>query len=122
MEEDSIKLWSYNIETVLAEKLQTILSRSILNTRMRDFYDVHMLLQLYRDDIDADVLKEAYSATSEKRNTTELLENYERIISLLLSNDETKLLWDKYRKKYKYAENLEYDEVISSVKKLCEMM
>ena len=119
LENDSIKLWSYNIETILAEKIQTILNRGILNTRMRDFYDVHMLLELYMDNINVDVLKRAFSFTSQKRGTSELLDNSKYIIKLLLSNEEEKTLWERYRKKYKYAENLEYKDVLGSVEKLC---
>ena len=119
LEDDSIKLWSYNIETVLAEKIQTILNRGILNTRMRDFYDVHMLLELYMDNINVDVLKRAFSFTSQKRGTSELLDNSKNIIKLLLSNEEEKTLWERYRKKYKYAENLGYKDVLGSVEKLC---
>lgn len=63
LEERSIFLWSYNLETILVEKLQTILSRGVLNTRMRDYYDISMLLSLYKDEIDTNVLKQAFKAT-----------------------------------------------------------
>ena len=57
LDDRSINLWSYNLETILAEKLQTVLARGLLNTRMRDFYDIKTLLSIYEQDIDADVLK-----------------------------------------------------------------
>lgn len=56
LDDRSISLWSYNLETILAEKLQTVLARGLLNTRMRDFYDIKTLLSIYEQDIDADVL------------------------------------------------------------------
>ena len=59
-EDRTILLKSYNIETILAEKLQTILSRGILNTRMRDFYDIHVLMSIYKDDIDKDIMKKIF--------------------------------------------------------------
>ena len=62
LDDRSISLWSYNLETILAEKLQTVLARGLLNTRMRDFYDIKTLLSIYEQDIDADVLKKAFEA------------------------------------------------------------
>ena len=63
LEDRSISLWSYNLETILAEKLQTVLARGILNTRMRDFYDIRMLLDTYEDKVNKAVLKDAFAAT-----------------------------------------------------------
>ena len=63
-----------NLETILAEKLQTVLARGLLNTRMRDFYDINTLLSIYEQDIDADILKKAFDATCKKRNTENLKE------------------------------------------------
>ena len=69
----SIKLWSYNLETIFAEKLQTILARSVLNTRMRDFNDIFILLSLYENKIDRTVFRQAFDATCEKRGTVNLI-------------------------------------------------
>ena len=76
-----ISLWSYNLETILAEKLQTVLARGLLNTRMRDFYDIKTLLSIYEQDIDADVLKKAFEATCKKRSTENLKEEAPKIMA-----------------------------------------
>lgn len=122
LDDEMIKLWSYNLETVLAEKIQTILNRGVLNTRMRDFYDIHMLLSIYEDDIDVDVLKDAYRATAEKRQTNTILNSSQRILQDVGDSPEVLIHWERYRKKYKYAENISFEEVVESSKKLCNMI
>ena len=71
LEDRSIPIRTYNLETLLAEKLETIVSRGAANTRIRDFYDIHMLTKLKWSAIDFDVLKGAFEATSRKRGTFE---------------------------------------------------
>lgn len=83
LEDRSISLWSYNLETILAEKLQTVLARGILNTRMRDFYDIRMLLDTYEDKVNKAVLKDAFAATCNKRGTDHLQEQAEEIIKII---------------------------------------
>ena len=122
LDDETIKLWSYNLETVLAEKIQTILNRGVLNTRMRDFYDIHMLLGIYEDDIDVDVLKDAYRATAEKRQTNTILNSSQRILQDVGDSPEVLTHWERYRKRYKYAENISFEEVVESSKKLCNMI
>lgn len=118
MEDRSIKLWSYNLETVLGEKLQTVMARGILNTRMRDFYDVYTLLLRYESDIDWTVFKQAFEATCKKRNSSELVEQGITIIDSI-SNDKKLIdLWRGYQKKYTYASEITYDAVIESVRRL----
>ncbi len=118
LENRSIDILAYNIETVLAEKMETIISRGILNTRMRDFYDLHILRVLQSDNIDRSLLAEAFKATSVKRG---LVFSHEDILSELdkvFINPEVKQLWGNYRKKFSYAADLEWDEVIVSLKNL----
>ncbi|MDD3945110.1 MAG: nucleotidyl transferase AbiEii/AbiGii toxin family protein [Bacteroidales bacterium] len=118
LENRSIDILAYNLETVLAEKMETIISRGILNTRMRDFYDLHILRVLQSDNIDRSLLAEAFKATSAKRG---LVFTYENILSELdkvLINPEVKRLWGNYRKRFSYAADLEWDEVIVSLKNL----
>lgn len=122
LDDETIKLWSYNLETVLAEKIQTILNRGVINTRMRDFYDIHMLLGVYEDDIDVDVLRDAYRATAEKRQTNTILNSSQRILQDVGDSPEVLTHWEKYRKKYKYAENISFKKVVESSKKLCSMI
>ena len=120
LEDRSISLWSYNLETILAEKLQTVLARGILNTRMRDFYDIRMLLDTYKDKVNKAVLKDAFAATCKKRGTDHLQEQAEEIIKIIEADEQLQVLWRAYQKKYSYAAEIDYASVISSVRKLMD--
>lgn len=120
LEDRSISLWSYNLETILAEKLQTVLARGILNTRMRDFYDIRMLLDTYEDKVNKVVLKDAFAATCKKRGTDHLQEQTEEIIKIIEADEQLQLLWRAYQKKYSYAAEIDYASVISGVRKLMD--
>lgn len=118
LEDRSISLWSYNLETILAEKLQTVLVRGILNTRMRDFYDIRMLLDTYEDKVNKVVLKDAFAATCNKRGTDHLQEQAEEIIKIIEADEQLQVLWRAYQKKYSYAAEIDYASVINGVRKL----
>lgn len=120
LEDRSISLWSYNLETILAEKLQTVLARGILNTRMRDFYDIRMLLDTYEDKVNKAVLKDAFAATCKKRGTDNLQEQAEEIIKIIEADEQLQVLWGAYQKKYSYAADIDYASVISGVRKLMD--
>ena len=121
LEDRSISLWSYNLETILAEKLQTVLARGILNTRMRDFYDIRMLLDTYEDKVNKAVLKDAFAATCKKRGTNHLQEQAEEIIKIIEADEQLQVLWRAYQKKYSYAAEIDYASVISGVRKLMDL-
>ena len=118
LEDRSISLWSYNLETILAEKLQTFLAMGSLNTRMRDFYDIRMLLDTYEDKVNKAVLKDAFAATCKKRGTDHLQEQAEEIIKIIEADEQLQVLWRAYQKKYSYAAEIDYASVISGVRKL----
>jgi predicted nucleotidyltransferase component of viral defense system len=120
LEDRSISLWSYNLETILAEKLQTVLARGILNTRMRDFYDIRMLLDTYEDKVNKAVLKDAFAATCKKRGTDHLQEQAEEIIKIIEADEQLQVLWRAYQKKYSYAAEIDYASVIRDVRKLMD--
>ena len=120
LEDRSISLWSYNLETILAEKSQTVLARGILNTRMRDFYDIRMLLDTYEDKVNKAVLKDAFAATCKKRGTDHLQEQAEEIIKIIEADEQLQVLWRAYQKKYSYAAEIDYASVISGVRKLMD--
>ena len=115
-EDRTIPIMTYPIETVLAEKLETVISRSITNTRMRDFYDIHILLK--SQNINADILALALERTAKKRGNFSLLENVESVLKIVKSDEDMKRLWDIYQKKFKYAGEYTWDEVIHSVREL----
>lgn len=120
LEDRSIKLWSYNLETILAEKLQTVLARGILNTRMRDFYDIRMLVDTYEDKVNKAVLKDAFAATCKKRGTDNLQEQAEEIVKIIEADEQIQVLWRAYQKKYSYAAEIDYASVINGVRKLMD--
>jgi len=114
-EDRTILLKSYNIETILAEKLQTILSRGILNTRMRDFYDIHVLMSIYKDDIDKDIMKKSFFRTCSNRKTFYVMESGNLIIDKIAREKYLKNLWVLYQKKYEYAQPIDYETVMYSI-------
>lgn len=106
-----ITLWGYNIETVLAEKIETILSRGIFTTRPRDFYDVYILgtTQKYNKEI----FKEALKATALHRNSLKDISDINEIMTQISSNPALKNMWGKYQKKFTYAANISYENIMN---------
>ena len=101
LEERTIEVWAYNLETVLAEKLETVISRNVTNTRMRDFYDVYILQKLYGEQLKKEVLWNALVATARKRGTLEQIESGEirEIFDEVESSPVMEKLWKTYQKK-----------------------
>lgn len=122
LEDKSIQLWSYNLETILAEKIQTILSRGLLNTRMRDFYDVTTLFDRYNDQINYNDLLLAFDKTCSKRETLSLLEHYEEILCSISEDSTLQNLWKNYCRKYKYASHIEFSTSLEIIKQLMSQM
>ena len=114
LEDRCMNLWAYNLETILAEKLQTILARGILNTRMRDFYDIRILLLLYEKDIDTNILKQAFRATCKKRGTENLIEKGSVILGDVSDDAQLQMLWQAYQRKYTYASDMSFYDAIQS--------
>ncbi len=102
----------------LSEKIQTILARGILNTRMRDFYDIRTLWGLYGNKLSSDILQNAFSATCRKRKTPFTQKETETIAAKLETDSYMLSLWETYRKKYPYAKTITYEETITSLKEL----
>lgn len=118
LEERSIEILSYNIESVLAEKFETIITRSTANTRMRDFYDVYILQRVQSRIIDLDILSAALEGTSNRRGTTHILKNGDEIIEEVLMSDVMSMSWKRYQKKYFYASEISWDSIGKSVRGL----
>lgn len=114
--EGTISVLTYNVETILAEKVETILRRGELNTRPRDFYDVYVLSK--SQPFEQNVFVKALRKTSEHRETTHIFRNvYERVEGLRMS-ETLKSRWDKYKNDYGYAKDISYDDVMSEISKL----
>ena len=122
LENRSISILSYNIETVFAEKLQTILSRGILNTRMRDFYDVHVLLVSHKRDVDREILKRAFHATCKNRKTENIIDNLKSIYESIACDERLSLLWLSYQRKYSYAKDIDFGSVLLSLDALLKLL
>ena len=118
LEDRKIEIWSYNIETIIAEKFESIVKRGILGTRVRDYYDVYMLLNTQSKNIDFEVLKNAIYSTAEHRNSTEIIKDSQKIIEELNSSDTMKKQWARYKKDNFYARDIEYENLIESLKKI----
>ena len=115
LEDEYINIWTYNQETIVAEKLQTILARKIENSRMKDFYDIYYFVTFRWKEINEDILKEAVQATFTRRETISDLENIEQIINILADDKNLKILWKDYKDKFKYAKNVKYEETIKAI-------
>lgn len=122
LDDRSISLWSYNLETILAEKLQTVLARGLLNTRMRDFYDIRTLLAIYEQEINAEVLGRAFDATCKKRSTENLRTDVPQIIAAVENDEQLHTLWKSYQNKYPYAATISYEDIMESTKSLLGMI
>lgn len=115
LEDRSIKVLAYNLETILAEKLETIISRSDQNTRPRDFYDVYVLLKLQSHNIDLKLLREAIESTTEKRNSVQIIKNYKSIIEIIRDSSVMKRRWKSYQKDFDYAKDINFEDTCDTV-------
>ena len=115
MEERSISILSYNLSTILAEKLETVVSRGNQNTRPRDYYDIFILTKLQDKNIVIDTLRDALIATSEKRGSKEIMVNYEGIIRDVSENEVMNQRWNDYRKDFSYASEIEFKDACERV-------
>jgi predicted nucleotidyltransferase component of viral defense system len=115
-EDRSILLNTYNIETTLAEKIQTIINRGIANTRMRDYYDIYELEK--ETDFSLAILKEAFKVTCIHRGTVFTAEKINEEMDNISESSELEELWNNYRKKNYYVGDIQYDEIVNSVRKI----
>lgn len=115
-EDRTIIISSYNIETILAEKIETVLRRGVFNSRMKDFYDIYYFLTKLKKEIDINILKEAVDNTFSKRDSFEYLNDYQQIIDSIIGNERLERLWNIYSNKYKYANNIDINEILNLLK------
>jgi predicted nucleotidyltransferase component of viral defense system len=111
-EDKLIEVWAYNIETILAEKVETILRRSVLNTRPRDFYDVNIIIKTQRKAIKKKIFITALNGTSKKRGSLLALQNKETILRTIQSDTIMRQRWDRYCRENYYAKGIAFDDVI----------
>ena len=113
LEEGTIPIMTYTIETILAEKFETISSRNITTTRARDFYDLYMIYSIYKDKIDKDILRKAIERTSKYRGSFETALQYREIVELFRESEIPKELWKKYTQNNPYAKDVDFLDTIS---------
>lgn len=115
---ETIEVWTYNLETVLAEKLETIISRGVASTRPRDRYDLFTLYHTRKDEIDFDVLCKALANTVEKRGSKEAIDIWESQLNSIETDEYQKQLWTRYQRQFKYAQDISFEKSVQIVKEL----
>ncbi|MBS3873682.1 MAG: nucleotidyl transferase AbiEii/AbiGii toxin family protein [Firmicutes bacterium] len=121
-EDRSFSILAYNLETVLAEKLETLLSRGTANTRMRDFYDIYVLSLTQQHNIDSAVLRNAFNNTTKRRGSMAAVEDAESILHEIQSSAEMVVLWKNYQRKFEYATDVTWNELMMAVRQLCHLV
>ena len=119
---ETINIMTYNYETIIAEKFESIISRNIDNTRMKDYYDLYMFVNLKWNDINKETLRKAIINTSKARETLDYIENANKYIELISDDSRLKLLWNSYQKIYEYAKDIEFVDTINAIKVISEIV
>lgn len=114
------KICAYNIETILAEKIHTVYYRGIFNSRSKDFYDIYILYRLKSEKINYDMLRNACQNTFKYRSTDFIIDSIINLISKLKSEKDIRIRWKNYQRRFRYAEEISFDEVIDTVIEMVE--
>ena len=117
-----INIMTYNYETIIAEKFESIISRNIDNTRMKDYYDLYMFVNLKWNDINKDTLRKAIINTSKARETLDYIDNASKYIELISDDERLKALWNSYQNNYEYAKDIEFVDTINAIKVISEIV
>ena len=113
---------AYTLESILAEKYETIIRRNVGNTRARDFYDLHLLYRLYQENADWNLLKQAVLATAKKRESSAALQDTERILLALKESTVLLNLWKRYQAQNLYAREITYPAIIETINAFTEKL
>lgn len=112
---NSISLMAYNLETIIAEKIETVLSRNVTNTRPRDFYDLYILFKLRKTELDPLVLRRALEATAQKRGSLSVIYDFEYIISDIRGSLLLHTFWKNYQKEFEYAKGIQFEDTCETI-------
>ena len=121
LEDREIPVLAYNLETVMAEKLETVVSRGDQNTRPRDYYDIYILAKMQYKNIETEYLRAALDATSKKRGSSEILKEYKNIIDIVRNSDVMIKQWRTYQRDFEYATDISFDEVCDAVVRMMDL-
>ncbi len=117
-DDKTISIPAYNLESILAEKLETVLVRNVVNTRPRDFYDIYILYTLRGNECNLSILKRALQETAKKRSSLMVLTEYQRIIDSIKESERLKQFWNNYQKEFEYAKSITYEEICNMVMRI----
>lgn len=121
-EDRKIGILAYNLETVLSEKIEGVISKGIANTRARDYYDIFILEKFQKNNINNKVLKQAIINKFMERGTYKYLENIEKCMSEIENSEDLKEIWKNYQNKFSYAEDISYQDTINAIKKFIKIV
>lgn len=121
-EDKSVSVMAYTLETILAEKYETILRRNVGTTRARDYYDLHTLFRSRKEEIRTDMLKVAVLHTAKKRDSVKDIEDWQEIIADIKTEPLMQSLWDNYVAENQYIVELSFEEVLKTVEKVALMI
>ena len=122
LEDRTISVLAYNLETILAEKLETVISRSDQNTRPRDYYDIFILYRLWKNNVNMHNLQCALKATGEKRGSVNLLTEYKRIMEVVVNSEVMGKQWKKYQKDFAYASEVSFKDACNTVNRIMDII
>lgn len=122
LEDRSISVLAYNLETIMAEKLETIISRGDQNTRSRDYYDIYILAKLQYSNIEPDALKAALHATAERRGSTVVVQDYCRIMDIVRNSAIMQKQWESYQRDFEYAADILFKDACDTVVQLMNLL
>ena len=117
-----INIMSYNYETILAEKYESIIGRNIDNTRMKDYYDLYMFVKLKWNDINKDTLRKAVINTAKNRDTLDYINNSNKYLELITNDTRLKSLWKSYQNNYEYVKDITFEDTINAIKQIIEIL
>lgn len=117
-EERMISILAYNLKTVLAEKMETVISRGVTNTRLRDYYDLYILQNQYFNTINMEQFQRAFTATSMKRNSIQLMQDGNDILQEISESEIMQNLWKNYQRKFSYAEDISWKQIMEAIQSL----
>lgn len=121
-EERSIEIMAYNLETVIADKFETIISRNIDTTRARDFYDIYIIWTTQQQNFDKELLGQAIKNKFEYRESTENLDNIDEIIDVIKESDILQEHWKNYQSKFSYAEEISYEDTMKVLEEIKQIL
>lgn len=121
-EDKKINIMAYNIETIIAEKFESVISKNITSTRAKDFYDLYMLMNKHKNNINNKDLIKAIESTFNKRNTDFNINDFKEIVEILEKSNTLRKVFDDYQNKLEYTKHVNYDATINAIKNIVDIL